>query len=91
MFKKLIEKHKGLSDEIKALSDSFDLGFEAGKRFEKLEPACPVCNGTPVFTLDRRVNEWDGLCKRCGVVGCAASTEEDAKRKWIEWHSKKIV
>jgi hypothetical protein len=56
---------------------------------QELEPSCPVCGGAPIFSFDRRVNEWDGYCKRCGVCGLVASTEQEAKRKWIEWHNKK--
>jgi hypothetical protein len=55
-----------------------------------LEPACPVCSATPTFSLDVRVNEWSGQCKRCGVEGSPTTTEADAKRLWIVWHHKKL-
>jgi hypothetical protein len=54
-----------------------------------LEPACPVCSATPTFSLDVRVNEWSGQCKRCGVEGSPTTTEADAKRLWIVWHHKR--
>lgn len=54
-----------------------------------VEPACPVCNRTPVFEHDRRVNEWAGHCKHCAVEGPVAATEEEARRLWIVWHHKR--
>ena len=54
-----------------------------------LEPACPVCSATPTFSLDVRVNEWSGQCKHCGVEGSPATTEAEAKQKWIVWHHKR--
>jgi hypothetical protein len=54
-----------------------------------VEPACPVCHAAPIFSLDRRVNEWSGQCKRCGVESSPATTEAEAKRKWIVWHHKR--
>jgi hypothetical protein len=54
-----------------------------------VEPACPVCHATPIFSLDRRVHEWSGQCKHCGVEGSPATTEAEAKQKWIVWHHKR--
>ena len=73
--------------------DAIDVVKEALSQPEQepvLEPACPVCSATPTFSLDVRVNEWSGQCKRCGVEGSPATTEADAKRLWIVWHHKKL-
>ena len=43
---------------------------------------CPVCNCPPVFFLDVRVNEWEGLCDNCGISGKSAATKAEAMRKW---------
>jgi hypothetical protein len=56
---------------------------------QPVEPACPVCNRTPVFEHDRRVAEWSGHCKHCAVEGPTATTEEEARRLWIVWHHKR--
>ena len=53
------------------------------------EPACPVCNQTPVFKHDRRTGEWAGHCEHCAVEGRAATTETEARRLWIAWHHKR--
>ena len=49
-------------------------------------PACPLCKQEPMFSLDRRVNEWSGTCRPCGIEGHPASTEAEARHKWVVWH-----
>jgi transcription elongation factor Elf1 len=78
------------------LSDVIDVLAQTSTECEKqpaqepdVEPACPVCHATPIFSLDRRVNEWSGQCKHCGVEGSPATTEAEAKQKWIVWHNKR--
>lgn len=56
---------------------------------QPVEPACPMCNRTPVFEHDQRVNGWAGHCKHCAVEGPVASTEAGARRRWIVWHHKR--
>jgi hypothetical protein len=77
LFEDLIAQHQGLREEL-LLQDA-----------QPVQPACPVCNQTPVFEHDRRTGEWAGRCKHCGVEGRAATTETEARRLWIAWHHKR--
>ena len=78
------------SYEILNAADALNEALAQPEQEPVLEPACPVCSATPTFSLDVRVNEWSGQCKRCGVEGSPTTTEADAKRLWIVWHHKKL-
>ena len=80
----------GTSYEILNAADALNEALAQPAQEPDVEPACPVCHATPIFSLDRRVHEWSGQCKRCGVEGSPATTEAEAKRLWIVWHHKKL-
>jgi hypothetical protein len=77
------------SYEILNAADALDEALAQPAQEPDVEPACPVCHATPIFSLDRRVHEWSGQCKHCGVEGSPATTEAEAKQKWIVWHHKR--
>ena len=74
-----------------SVSQHLDAAIDAAraKGGASVVPACPVCNQQPTFTIDRRVNEWSGFCKHCGVEGSPASSEAEARRLWVAWHHKR--
>ena len=55
------------------------------------EPICPICKRRPVFVFDRRVREWGGECKPCGIVGPVAFTEMDAIKNWMHRYQETVT
>ena len=83
-----VSQANGMAAAWKLTHDAV-LASSVAQQAEPKEPACPVCQARPEFSLDSRVGEWSGRCKHCGVEGSPAPTEAEAIRKWIAWHHKR--